>query len=199
MSPEKGGSPTLILASTSAYRRALLGRLDVPSECIAPDIDETRLSTEEPEDMVTRLAKSKAAAVAAASADALVIGSDQVAVLQGDVLGKPLEHEVAVAQLRRASGQRVEFLTAVCVLHTRRREVLHHTDRTAVSFRRLTNRQIENYLRREQPYDCAGSFKCEGLGIALFEAIESTDPTALQGLPLIWLVQALQRFGLDVI
>ena len=194
----KSGSPELVLASTSVYRKALLDRLGLRFDCVSPDVEEERLPGEHPEDLASRLAHAKASA-APATSNTLVIGSDQVAVLDGDAIGKPMEHERAVAQLKSASGRRVEFLTAVCVLHAGRRETLQHTDRTSVSFRQLTDRQIDSYLRRERPYDCAGSFKCEGLGIALFEAIETTDPTALQGLPLIWLTQALGHFGLEVL
>lgn len=199
MDSEKVGLQTLILASTSPYRRALLGRLGIPFECVAPGVDEAQAQAEGAAELVSYLAHAKASAVAAGAGKALVIGSDQVAVLHGDILGKPLEHESAVEQLRQASGQRVEFLTAACVLSNEHQDVLRHTDRTSVSFKRLSHRQIENYLRVERPYDCAGSFKCEGLGIALFATIESTDPTALQGLPLIWVVHALQHFGLPVI
>ncbi len=177
--------PDLVLASTSRYRQALLARLGIPFRVTAPDVDETRGADEAPEALVRRLAQAKASSVAAGMGAGVVIGSDQVAVLEGNILGKPGSHTVALGQLRNAAGKTAEFLTAVSVLSIAGKQALHHVDHTRVVFKPLRDEQIERYLRREKPYDCAGSFKCEGLGIALFESIETVDPTALTGLPLI--------------
>jgi septum formation protein len=188
----------LILASSSPYRRALLERLGLAFECDAPEIDESRRDGETPRDYVERLATEKARAVAARHRDAVVIGADQAAVLEGEILGKPLTHERAVRQLTAASGKRVEFLTGISVVGghgTVRSEVVPFS----VVFRQLTPQQIENYLRRDQPYDSAGSFKSEGLGIVLFEKLEGDDPTALVGLPLIRLTTMLEAAGLPIL
>ena len=189
----------LILASTSPYRRELLQRLGIDFECIAPDADEASLPGEAPRQLVERLAVAKAAAVADAHPDALIIGSDQMAVCGDLVLGKPGDHARAQAQLASLSGQRVSFLTGLCVLNSttghRQVEVIPFH----VHFRRLDAAMIDHYLRREQPYDCAGSFKSEGLGIALFERLEGDDPTALIGLPLIRLTRMLEAEGMRVI
>lgn len=186
----------LILASTSRYRRELLERLRLPFEAIAPQVDETALPEELPRALAQRLARLKAVAVAKQHPDAVVIGSDQVADLGGRALGKPGDHAGATRQLRDCRGQAVEFHSAVCVIDGRRDNTAHaFVDRTRVVFRTLDDDEIERYLRAEQPYDCAGSFKCEGLGAALFERIESQDPTGLIGLPLIALAKVLRECG----
>ncbi len=187
--------PKLILASTSPYRRELLGRLGLPFETARPEVEETPRPDEPPAALARRLAEAKARAVAARHPDAWVIGSDQVADLDQRPLGKPGDHARAVAQLRAAAGREVRFHTGLCLLRQADDDIQHHLDLTVVHFRRLDADEIERYLRTERPYDCAGSFKCEGLGIALFEAIESRDPTALIGLPLIALARMLRRAG----
>jgi septum formation protein len=189
--------PRIVLASTSSYRRALLAKLGLPFEAAAPGVDESPLADEVPEALVLRLAQAKALAVAQQFPGSLVIGSDQVAVLGGEILGKPLSRERAVAQLQKAAGRRVEFLTGLCV--TDGTTVEAELDRCAVVFRDLSAAQIERYVDRDQPLDCAGSFKSESLGIALFQRIEGEDPNALVGLPLIRLVRLLGRFGLEVL
>lgn len=187
----------LILASTSPFRRDLLARLGLPFTCVAPGIDETRRPDEPAQVMVLRLAEAKAAAVARAHPDAVIIGSDQAACIDDQVLGKPGDRERAVAQLQLASGRAVIFQTGVCVLNaiTGRTQTLVEPFR--VHFRRLTPERIAAYVERERPFDCAGSFKSEGLGIALFSRLEGDDPTALIGLPLIRLITLLETEGLD--
>lgn len=190
-------SPLLILASTSRYRRELLQRLRIPFEVMAPEVDETPLPFEAPAALAQRLALAKAQAVAVLRPDAVVIGADQVADLDGEPISKPGTHERAVAQLQRMRGRRVTFQTAVAVVRADRgysRGLLAAVD---VSFRPLSEADIEHYLRLEQPYDCAGSAKCETLGIALLDAIDSDDPTALIGLPLIRTCRLLREAGLD--
>jgi len=189
----------LVLASTSRYRRELLSRLHLPFSVAAPDVDEAPLSGENPEQTALRLAAAKAAAVAPAYPGALVIGSDQVAECEGVRLDKPGTHERAAAQLAMLSGRRAAFHTAVALLHADSGRVRTRLVSTVVSFRTLSTAQIESYLRREHPYDCAGSAKSEGLGIALIESMEATDPTALVGLPLIALVSMLHTEGVDVV
>ncbi|MBS0581806.1 MAG: septum formation inhibitor Maf [Proteobacteria bacterium] len=191
----------LVLASTSAYRRELLARLGAPFRQQSPRVDETGLPGEDPERLAARLAAAKAQAVAAMNPKAIVIGSDQVADCAGSILGKPGEIDRARRQLRASSGNRVVFHTAVCVIDTSHAPVreFQAIDTTTVFFRRLDDAQIERYLVREQPFDCAGSFKSEGLGIALFERIESQDPTALVGLPLIALCRLLREAGIDTV
>lgn len=189
--------PRLILASTSRYRRELLQRLRLPFDMVAPDVDETPQSGERPADLALRLALAKARAVGAVEPDAVVIGSDQVADLDGVALGKPGTHERAVAQLQAMRSRRVVFQTAVAVVHARRSFEQTVLVPVAVRFRDFSDAQIERYLRLEQPYDCAGSAKCETLGIALVDAIESDDPTALVGLPLIGTCALLRAAGLD--
>lgn len=183
----------LILASTSPYRRELLQRLRLPFECARPAVDEAPLPGERPADLAHRLARAKAAEVAGRHPDAWVIGSDQVADLDGRVLGKPGGREAAIAQLAAMSAREVRFHTAVCLRRGERG--LDAADTTTVRFRALEAAEIERYVDAEQPFDCTGSFKCEGLGIALFEAIESRDPTALVGLPLIALAGLLREAG----
>jgi len=190
---------SLILASTSPFRRAVLEKLGIPFSTEAPETDETPLPGETPEAMVGRLAHAKAAAVAAQRSEGLVIGSDQVAVIDGEVLGKPGNHERAVAQLRTASGREVTFLTGLCLMNAATGNVQTEVVRFGVVFRELTDEQIENYLRREQPYNSAGSFKSEGLGIVLFERLDGEDPNTLIGLPLIRLVRMLENEGIDVL
>lgn len=188
----------LILASTSRYRRELLARLALPFETAAPDVDETPRAGEAPRELALRLALEKAQAVAARKPQAIVIGSDQVADLQGQPLGKPGTHERAAAQLARMSGQTVLFHTAVAVVQASRGFAQSSLATVTVRFRALDAATIERYLLAEQPYDCAGSAKSEGLGIALLQAIESDDPTALIGLPLIRTAQLLRAAGLTL-
>jgi septum formation protein len=188
----------LILASTSSYRRALLARLGVPFECVPPDADETRLPGEMPDRMALRLARLKAEAVLARYPSAVVIGSDQVAVRGEAVLGKPGTVERCREQLGQSSGHEVAFLTAVHVVDGATGRAESHLDRTAVKFRDLTAAEIDRYIAADQPLDCAGGFKAESLGIALFDRIESQDPTGLTGLPLIWVAGALRRAGIQV-
>ena len=190
-------APPLILASTSRYRRELLQRLRLPFEVVAPWVDETPLPGEAPAVLAQRLAMAKARAVAAPHPGAIVIGSDQVADLHGQAIGKPGTHERAVAQLRSMRGQRITFQTAVAVVRADRGYAHGLLASVVVSFRDLSDAQIEHYLRTEQPYDCAGSAKCETLGIALLEAIDNDDPTALIGLPLIRTCRLLREAGLD--
>ena len=189
----------LVLGSTSRYRRELMQRLCIPFDVAAPDVDETPQDHESPHDLACRLALAKARAVAALHPDAVVIGSDQVADLDGEPLGKPGTHERAVAQLRRMRGRTVVFQTAVAVVC--QNTGFAQTDLAAVRvvFRNLSDAEIETYLRTEQPYDCAGSAKSEGLGIALLESIDNDDPTALVGLPLIRTCRMLRAAGLPIL
>ncbi|GAA5010680.1 septum formation inhibitor Maf [Pseudoluteimonas lycopersici] len=188
-----GSSRRLLLASTSPYRRELLSRLRLPFQCVPPRVDETPSSGEAPAALASRLAGEKAAEVHAREPDAFVIGSDQVADLEGRVLGKPGNFESAVAQLRAMSGREVAFHTALCVIGPGFRESA--VDTTVVRMRDLGNDEIARYLQAEPAFDCAGSFKAEGLGIGLFEAIDSRDPTALVGLPLIATARLLRNGG----
>jgi septum formation protein len=191
--------PPLILASTSRYRRELLARLRIPFEVVPPGVDEAARPDEAPGALALRLAREKADAVAARHPDAIVIGADQVAVLAGKVLDKPGTHANAVAQLRAVRGQRVSFLTAVAVAHRAKRRVAARLVPCDVEFRNFPDEAIATYLGAEQPYDCAGAAKIEGLGIALVERVHSDDPTALIGLPLITVVEFLRDFGCDVL
>jgi septum formation protein len=186
-------SKDLILASTSRYRRALLERLGIPFQCEAPEADETRLPGEPAAAMAVRLARVKAEAVAARYPAAIVIGSDQVALRGTDVLGKPGTVERCREQLQASSGKEVVFLTAVHVIDGAAGTAESHVDRTVVQFRELSDAEIDRYIERDNPLDCAGGFKAEALGIALFDRIESSDPTGLTGLPLSWLCGALRR------
>lgn len=186
----------LVLGSTSPYRRELLQRLRLPFTVVAPQVDETPQPGEAPAALARRLAAAKAAAVAALHPDAVVIGSDQVADLEGEPLGKPGNHANAVAQLRRMRGRMVVFQTALTVMCAQTGFAEHDLAAVRVRFRDLPDDEIEAYLRTEQPYDCAGSAKSEGLGIALLEAIDSDDPTALVGLPLIRTSRMLRAAGL---
>jgi septum formation protein len=189
----------LILGSTSVYRRELLARLRVPFEVAAPDVDETPHPQETPTDMARRLALAKARAVAAKFPSAIVIGADQVADLDGQPLGKPGTHERATAQLRQMRGRTVVFQTAVSVVCLESGFAASDLAPVQVKFRDLSDAEIEHYLRAEQPYDCAGSAKSEGLGIALLESIQSDDPTALVGLPLIRTSKLLRAAGLPLL
>jgi len=188
----------LILASTSRYRKDLLSRLGIAFETAASEVDETPLNTEQPTDTARRLALAKAQAVRARFPGALIIGSDQVAVCNGVRLDKPMMHAVAVQQLRHVSGRSVTFHSAVVLLNARSGRIQSRLVPTTVKFRRLDDAEIERYLRREPAYDCAGSAKAEGLGISLAESIESGDPTALIGLPLIALSSMLREEELFV-
>jgi len=189
----------LVLASTSRYRRLLLDRLGVPFEVAAPEVDETALAGEAPRATAIRLAEAKARAVAGRYAAALVIGSDQVADLDGRAVGKPADHADAVAQLLAASGRTVVFHTGVALMDAASGRCAVRCVDIASTFRTLTRDDIDAYLVREQPYDCAGSVRSEGFGIALFERIASDDPTALIGLPLITVVSLLRAEGFDVL
>jgi septum formation protein len=189
--------PPLILASTSRYRRELLARLRLPFEVVSPQVDETPAPGEPPAVLAQRLALAKAQAVAATRPQAVVIGSDQVADLDGRPMGKPGTHERAVEQLRQLSGRRAVFQTAVAVVRADRGYARTLLAPVTVQFRTLADAEIERYLRAEQPYDCAGSAKSETLGIALLARIDSDDPTALVGLPLIRTCTLLREAGLD--
>lgn len=190
---------TLILASTSSYRRALLERLQLPFQSVAPEVDETPRAGESAPDLAARLALAKARAVSARHPGALVIGSDQVASLDGQLLGKPLVRQRAREQLRASAGQRVTFYTGVALCRATPAFLSQRVVPFQVDFRPLTDREIDDYLAREAPWDCAGSFKCEGLGIALFERLQGDDPTSLEGLPLIALCQLLDEAGQAVL
>jgi len=191
--------PPLILGSTSRYRRELLERLKLPFEVQPPQVDETPRAGEPPENLARRLALAKARAVATRYPQAVVIGSDQVADLEGEPLGKPGTHARAVEQLRRMRGRTVIFQTALSVVCLARGFEMSDLAAVKVRFRALSDAEIDTYLRREEPYDCAGSAKSEGLGIALLESIENDDPTALVGLPLIRTARMLRAAGLPVL
>lgn len=190
---------TLILASTSPYRRELLGRLGLPFDIANPRVDETPLPGEIPESLALRLAEAKARAVAAEHPEALIIGSDQVATVDGEIYGKPGSHDKAAAQLRALSGRTVNFFTALCVLDARSGTADVRGVPTLVGFRELSDDEIQNYLRREPAYNCAGSAKSEGLGVALLSSMRGDDPTALIGLPLIALCEMLRRHGVTIL
>lgn len=189
----------IVLASTSPYRRELLQRLRLPFDVLAPRVDEATLPAEAPRTTALRLARAKAEEVAARAADAIVIGSDQVADVGGTALSKPGSHEAALEQLERMQGRTIVFHTALAVFDAARGNALVDCVPTSVRFRRLSRVALETYLRAEQPYDCAGAAKIEGLGIALVEAVESDDPTALIGLPLIRLTAMLEELGVRVL
>jgi septum formation protein len=189
----------LILASSSPYRREVLSRLGVEFSSVSPDIDESPRDGETPQALVARLAESKALAVAESHPKGLIIGSDQVATLDDMILGKPGNHERAVEQLTLASGKRITFHTGLCLLNSETGERQVRCEPFSVEFRDLSDEEIENYLRKEQPYNCAGAFKSEGLGICLFKRMEGDDPASLIGLPLIQLVDMLRNEGLDVL
>ena len=191
--------PQLILASSSPFRKQLLQRLQLKFTCVSPDIDESILAEETAQDYVCRLARSKARVVAGQYDDAVVIGSDQCALLDGEILGKPGNHGRALQQLRRAQGKRVVFHTAVCVLRRSSGIELLAEVPFEVEFRRLSDDQLEHYLRVEQPYQCAGSFKAEGYGACLFKRMQGDDPNALIGLPLFKLTEMLEAAGVEVV
>jgi septum formation protein len=188
-------APTIFLASSSPYRRDLLDRFLDDYEAVDPEVDETNTEDLGPADLAQWLARRKAEAVAINARNALVIGADQVAVLDDRVLGKPGDHARAVEQLLAASGKSVTFLTAICILDPVGRSRYEHIDRTVVRFRNFDRRLADAYLRHDQPYDCAGSFKLEGAGFVLFESVKTDDPTALIGLPMIWLADRLLQLG----
>jgi septum formation protein len=193
--------PALILASSSAYRRQLLTRLGVEFSVASADIDEYRGEAEPPVAMAARLARQKAQHIARAHPGAWIIGADQIAVLDGEVIGKPGTLPRCIEQLQHASGRRVQFLTAVALTRADKSagSPLHEfVDSTWVKFRELDSSTVHRYVHREMPLDCAGGFKCEGLGIALFDSIESADPTALIGLPLIGVAKLLNQVGFQV-
>ena len=194
---QEPAAPALILASTSRYRRELLERLRIPFQALAPDTDETPLPGEAPAALAERLALAKARTLATRFPDAVVIGADQVADVDGLAIGKPGNHERAVEQLRAMSGRTIVFHTALAVVRAATGFAEVRRVPVPVRFRTLSDAEIEFYLRTEQPYDCAGSAKCETLGIALLDAIESDDPTALIGLPLIRTSALLRAAGLD--
>lgn len=192
-------APKLILASSSPFRRELLSRLMFPFDVVVPDVDETPRQHESPQALVERLAIAKAQIVATKHPGALVIGSDQVAVHNGEIVGKPHTHERAVQQLRTASGRTVMLYTGLALVNSSSGRVQSEVVPYGVTFRTLTDRQIENYLHKEQPYHCAGSVKSEGLGVALLERFEGEDPATLIGLPLIRLIRMLENEGLPII
>jgi MAF protein len=192
-------SVPLYLASTSVYRKALLEKLTSNFHTAKPEVDETPLSGETPEQLVLRLAEAKARAIAANLTDGLVIGSDQVAVFAGNILGKPHTVDNAFAQLASFSGNAVTFLTGLAVVDAKSQQAKVCIEPFVVHFRHLTNEEISTYIAREQPLNCAGSFKSEGLGITLFEKLEGDDPNSLIGLPLIKLHAMLKEFGADLL
>jgi len=191
--------PPIVLASTSKYRRELLARLGLPFEVAAPGVDETPLPHEAPEETSRRLAEAKARAVAERFPESIVIGSDQVAVLDGLPLGKPGNHANALRQLKAMRGKEVVFHTALCLCHAASRRTQTRVVPYYVRFRDYSDADIERYLQREQPYDCAGSARCEGLGIVLIAEMRGSDPNALIGLPLIALTEMLAAQGVSVL
>jgi MAF protein len=189
----------LILGSSSPFRAELLTKLGLTFIQSSPDIDETPVADETPTDLVQRLAEAKAREIARSYPEALIIGSDQVAVIDGDILGKPGNHDNAMRQLKRASGREVTFLTGLTLYNARSGAMQSVVEPFSVYFRKLSDEQIDFYLKQEQPYQCAGSFKSEGFGISLFSKLEGDDPNALIGLPLIRLIDMLQQQGIDVL
>lgn len=198
MNTTSSGAPALILASSSTYRRELLQRLALPFQCIAPELDESAQPGEDAATLVQRLARQKAQVIAQQHPEAVVIGSDQLAVHADQRLGKPGDAERTFQQLRSLSGQQVVFHTAVHVTHAASGMSHSHLDLTTVQFRHLQDEEIRRYVAHDQPFNCAGGFKMEALGIALFERIDSEDPTALIGLPMIWVAGALRAHGWQV-
>lgn len=188
----------LILASTSTYRKQILNKLCVPFESASPNIDETPLIGESAEELVFRLAFNKAREIGSHQSDGFVIGSDQVASFNGSILGKPLSFDKAKTQLQMVSGNSVTFVTGLCLYNAKTQKAETIVDEFNVTFRELNEEQITTYLRIEKPYDCAGSFKCEGLGIALFKELNGIDPNTLIGLPLIKLIDLLKNQGIDI-
>lgn len=190
---------TLVLGSTSPFRKNILEKLNLPFECAKPDIDETAFSNETPQALVERLAIEKAKAVTNEFPNALIIGSDQVALCDGEILGKPHNFDNGVKQLTKFSNKSVVFYTGLCVYDSENNTAKSIVEPFTVHFKELTHQEIENYLKAEQPYNCAGSFKSEGLGICLFKKLEGDDPNTLIGLPLIRLVALLKQHGLNVL
>ena len=190
---------SLVLASSSTYRKELLKKLQLNFICAHPEIDESKKKGESPTEMALRLAKEKAATLTTTYPKHLIIASDQVAMLEKMQLKKPGNHSNAIKQLQLSSGKPVKFYTSVCILNTSTGEFKSAIDTCTVHFKKLTKQQIINYINLEQPYDCAGSFKSEGLGIALFDRIQGDDPNALIGLPLIKLIALLNAFDIDVL
>jgi septum formation protein len=188
-------APTIVLASASAYRRGLLDRFLDDYQAVSPDIDESNPDDLSPKKLARHLARKKAETVWPTARNSLIIGADQLAVLDGQVLGKPGDHQKAVEQLLAASGQAVTFRTAVCILDPVGKTRYEHVDKTTVRFRQFDRRLAEVYLRHDEPYDCAGSFKIEGAGFVLFESVRTDDPTALIGLPMIWVSDVLLELG----
>ena len=188
-------APTIFLASSSPYRRGLLDRFLDSYETVSPDVDESNDQGLGAVELASYLARKKAEAVAINARNALIIGADQLAVLEDQVLGKPGGHQKAVEQLLAASGKAVTFLTAVCILDPIGRARYEHTDVTTVRFRQFDRRLAEAYLRHDEPYDCAGSFKLEGAGFVLFDSVKTDDPTALIGLPMMWVADRLLQLG----
>jgi len=189
----------VVLASTSPFRKSILEKLNIPFQCATPCIDETPLNNESSIALVERLAIEKAKAVSEAHPNSLIIGSDQVALCNGEILGKPHNFENGVTQLRKFSGKVVTFYTGLCVYDSRNQKKVSIVEPFNVHFNSLSQQDIENYLHAEKPYNCAGSFKSEGLGICLFEKLVGNDPNTLVGLPLIQLVAMLKKHGLDVL
>ena len=190
---------TLVLGSTSVFRKSILEKLNLTFHCAKPNIDETALTDESPQVLVERLAVEKAQAVADEFSNALIIGSDQVAVCEGEILGKPHNFANGVKQLTKFSNKAVTFYTGLCVYDSASNKTLSLVEPFIVHFNELSQAEIESYLKAEQPYNCAGSFKSEGLGICLFKKLEGDDPNTLIGLPLIKLVLLLKHHGLDVL
>ena len=191
---QKPSAAKIVLASSSVYRQHLLDRLLDDYETVSPGIDESA-ELADPEELTSFLARNKAETVSTAYREALIIGADQVAVLDGQVLGKPGDQQKAVEQLLQASGKTMRFLTAVCVLDPIGRRRYEHVDKTLVRFRTFDRRLADAYLKHDEPYDCAGSFKIEGAGSVLFEAITTDDPSALIGMPMIWVSARLLELG----
>jgi len=190
---------TLVLGSTSPFRKVILEKLQLPFQCAKPNIDETEKQGESPQTLVERLAIEKAKAVTSQFPNALIIGSDQVAVCEGEILGKPHNFTNAVVQLNKFSGKSITFYTGLCVYDSENDKSVSLVEPFIVHFKKLNQEEIENYLHAEEPYNCAGSFKSEGLGICLFSKLEGDDPNTLIGLPLIKLVELLKQQGIDVL
>ena len=188
-------APTIFLASSSQYRRDLLNRFLDNYEVVDPEVDERNDLGLPPAELAQYLARKKAEAIAVNARKSLIIGADQLAVLEDRVLGKPGDHARAIEQLLASSGKTVTFLTAVCILDPVGRARYEHTDKTIVRFRQFDRRLAEAYLKHDEPYDCAGSFKLEGAGFVLFESVETDDPTGLIGLPMIWVADRLLQLG----
>jgi MAF protein len=190
---------TLVLGSTSPFRKSILEKLNLPFECAKPNIDETAIAGETPQALVERLAVEKAKAVYEEYPNALIIGSDQVAVCEGEILGKPHNFENGVKQLTKFSGKSITFYTGLCVYDSVNDKPISLVEPFTVHFNQLSQAEIQSYLKAEQPYNCAGSFKSEGLGICLFKKLEGDDPNTLIGLPLIKLIEILKQHDLDVL